>query len=171
MDNSKKGNKWDMLVLAIDPGKTSGFCLAYKSFNSDLPLLVAPYEKVVDVEGMHKELEDYSPDYIICESFAYRPGQSKPWISLISRDLIGVVQLYGKAQDVTVFMQTPAQGMGYFSNEKLKELGLYRRGSEHARDATRHLLYWLNFGSGYQFNVDLRRNELLMPFQLEKMIG
>src|SRR5688500_9687577 len=122
----------------------------------------------MDVEQLTRELEQVDPLNIICESFEYRPYQSSPSISLVSRDLIGVVQLFGKEQNIPVFMQTASQGKGYYTNEKLKELGLYVRGQDHARDATRHLLYWFTFKSEYQYNVDLTNNKKLMRFQMEQ---
>lgn len=159
---------WDMTALAIDPGVTTGFCLAY--IKHDGTFLVAPYEKRATVEEINNELNDIKPDNVICESFAYRPYQSMPSVDLFAKEVIGVVQLWGKSNSKKVFMQTPAQGKGFFSDNKLKELSLYTRRTKHGRDAMRHLLHWFLFGSGYQFQIDLDSAKLCMKFQLEGIV-
>jgi hypothetical protein len=50
-----------------------------------------------------------------------------------------------------VVMQTPSTGKSFYSNEQLKEKGVYKRGIPHGMDATRHLLHWFTFGAGFQY--------------------
>jgi hypothetical protein len=106
----------------------------------------------------HKEfwefLQNIHPDLIICESFEYR-SRARDNLELYSRELIGIANLYNQLNyDTKLIMQSAAQAKAPFDNEKLTSLGVYKKGKEHGRDAMRHFLYWLNFGHGYQFNVN-----------------
>jgi hypothetical protein len=62
-------------------------------------------------------------------------------------------------------MQNPAiQGKkAYFSDVKLKEMGLYQKGDafHHGRSAVKHLLHWTQFGHGAEMQIDLDKAELV----------
>ena len=47
--------------------------------------------------------------------------------------------------------QSASTGKAYYSNDKLKQHGVYVKGTAHARDATRHLLHYITFGEGNQW--------------------
>ena len=146
-----------MKVLAFDPGGTTGIAFLnwkstenYKVQSSEL----GPQEHHVELWNL---LHRMKPEAIVCESFDYRVKSSKgtkmPGINLISRNYIGIIELYCELNDVPLYMQSPSQGgggykhSGFWKNDKLKKLDLYKapEGRQHMADALRHLLYWFSF--------------------------
>lgn len=134
-----------MRVLALDPGRCSGYALAYKDEESfDLCYAQAEWSHIELYEFIWK----LRYTYIICESFEFRQGKQLG-VDLYPCELIGIVKLLSPE----VFMQ-PASVQGkkaYFSDNKLKQMGLYVKGVEHGRSAVKHLLQWFYHGSGYRF--------------------
>lgn len=136
-------------ALAIDPGKTTGFCLAQQDGNK---LFLASFEKEWEVWDIYKYLLEARPGYVICEGFRYRPGQAKPHIVLFPVEVIGVVRLYCHISTTSLFQQDASQGKAFYTDDKLHQLGIYNMHTKHGRDAMRHFLHWFKFGAGFQFN-------------------
>lgn len=88
-----------------------------------------------------------SPREIVCESFQFRQfeGFDKSKVELDSMEYIGVVKLYSQLTGVPVTFQTASMAKNFISDDKLRRLGWYdlTKGMVHARDALRHLLYFL----------------------------
>lgn len=106
-----------------------------------------------DVKEMMQYLLEQRPRVLIYEGFMYR-NRSRAGLELFSRELIGVIKLYG-ATDATceVIEQSPSYALaGHWTDKNLKEAGVYAVANPHANDATRHLLQWYSFGPGYRFN-------------------
>ena len=156
--------KGALRILAIDPGKTTGYC--YGAFK-DGKLYYHPFQSFDAVEDLWDKMQTFQPAHIVCESFEFRKN-SRAGLELFSVQLIGVAHLYEALHphDCTLYMQTAAYGKGYYTDNVLKQSGLYVRGNEHARDATRHLLQWATFGPGYKFNTSKTRDG--WAFMVEK---
>ena len=137
-----------MKVLAVDPGRVTGY--AYGAF-SEGHLYFAPYQQLDDVEEFWDRIDRYKPSHLVVEDFQFRKGAARGGLDLFPMALIGVAQLYSIKRNIGLTMQQPAQGKGYYTDVMLKRLGLYLRGTEHGRDATRHLLQWTTFGPGYKY--------------------
>ncbi len=139
-------------VLSLDPGVTTGWCRADLE-DSFVSLL--PGQGELSHRQIYSLLATYEPHYVVCEDFEYRPGQAKDYIVLTSLEYIGVVKLYAEPSSTRMWiqpklsMQKAAEGKGYYSNDKLKELGVYKRGLPHGMDALRHMLHWFTFKAGY----------------------
>jgi hypothetical protein len=102
----------------------------------------------------HMHTQVYS---VVCESFEFRKGdEHRAGVSLISREYIGVARLFAQERlgqvGQTLVMQTAGAAKGFIpdkprggleANAKLKVLGLYVPGKQHANDAMRHLIYYL----------------------------
>ncbi len=143
-----------MRVISIDPGQMSGYTYADIT---DGKLKFCPFQMVDDVEDLWYRLKKFDPVYIVIESFEYRGGKNQRGVILFSKELIGVARLH---QLITpgcerLFLQTAAQGKGYYTNPVLKQMGVYKPSLDHGMDATRHLLQWATFGFGYQFKADI----------------
>lgn len=128
-------------AVALDPGGTTGVCLVQSGNN--------PWNiTVFHLEGEHHRillrfLLATKPEFIICESFE---NQGNLGALLKPCEYIGIVKLY--AQDtigVKGVWQSASTGKGFFSDDRLKQIGLYADGLKHARDATKHYLYWRCF--------------------------
>jgi len=154
-------------AIAFDPGKTTGFATGEIISGDmrldakpglDLPrvMLVQTAQAKMTHADIFNWLNEYKPDYIICERFDFR-NRARTGLELISRELIGVVNLYtGLNTNCALVMQTASQGKGHWTNDKLKAAHLYRKGQDHANDACRHLLYWYRFGSGAQYGKEFK---------------
>jgi len=142
----------NLKVIALDPGRTTGYAYGEKYRND---LKISYYQAEWDHLNLYGFLEDSPHDYIVCESFEFRQGK-QTGVDLYPCELIGVVNYFDQRVNVQsrLYMQTAAQGKGYYDNDKLKAMDLYKRGLQHGRDACRHLLYWFYFGSGFRFIED-----------------
>ena len=149
-------------VIALDPGGTTGWA---KGLIREGKMGVMSGQDEWNHLALYEELKHTFPNIIICERFDYRKGGKKQeGVELISREYIGVVQLYVQQQQsrfrpghpyyVDIYMQMPQEALGgfYKSPMKLKEAGVYKPGKPHANDAMRHLLQWWDFKEGFQYN-------------------
>lgn len=150
-----------MKAVSFDPGITTGFSLGILDESC---FFVAYEEERLSHRDLWNILQEIQPDHVVCESFEYRNNQHRDNLELYSLELIGVVKLYGHEA-----MQNAAKGKGFYKDEKLKKMGLYRPGVGHGRDAVRHLLHWFTFGPGFKYNAKGTRI-MLAQFQtlLEK---
>lgn len=147
-------DKQKIKVIAIDPGVTTGYC--YAQVEPKKKMQYHPFQALDDVESFWNRLEEFDPDYIVMEDFEYR-NKSRHGLNLFPVQLIGVAHLYeskrqASGSSVAIYMQKASQGKSYYKDSMLKAHGLYTRGIPHGMDASRHLLQWITFGAGYQFN-------------------
>jgi hypothetical protein len=150
---TESGRTVPVIALAIDPGVTSGTCLAW---HDGTVLLVAPDEFPYGLWAMYdlcRAIEGYKgSSHIIYEDFQYRQN-SPTRLNLMPVKMIGVIECCAESAkgEIQYWRQTAAQGKAFYSDARLKQLGIYRKGRKHGRDATRHLMQWLTFGAGSQF--------------------
>lgn len=138
-------------VLSFDPGVTTGICTGLIFPNN--PMEVGSMQKRWEVEDLWWFLDNQKPDVMVYETFEYR-NRSRKGLVLFSRELIGIIRLYGRLHQVPMFDQSAYQGVGgYFTDAQLKEGNVYKPKMVHAMDATRHLLQWYTFGPGYKYNT------------------
>jgi hypothetical protein len=78
----------------------------------------------------------------VTESFEFRQGKQRAGIELVSREYIGVVQLWCDNNEQILHQQTAALGKGFVNDPKLKALNLWSS-SKHSRDATRHAIFYM----------------------------
>lgn len=141
-------------VIAIDPGVTTGIATGIIKLGEAME--VASMQEKMEVEDMWHFLNDQQPDVIVYETFEYR-NRARKGLVLFSRELIGVIRLFGRLHPATVQLhdQSAYEGVGgYFTDKQLKEGNVYKPGNPHAMDATRHLLQWYTFGPGYRYNAN-----------------
>jgi hypothetical protein len=155
---SKANQRWWKMIraLAVDPGKTTGYCLAFSGDEIELQIT----QGRDDVSEFWKVLNNTKPEHLIVEKFEFRRGN---WsgaghggaVDLFPVQLIGVARLYSwNGNECQLHMQSPAMGKSYYTDMILKNNGFYKRGTPHGRDAERHMLHWLKFGYGHQFVQD-----------------
>lgn len=139
-------------ILTLDPGVTTGYVIASLQ-GRRLKLEVGEAQwSLSEIHEAMREICIYRGSHIVYETFEYR-NASRKGLNLTPVKIIGVIELFKDwYEPMTGFWpQTAAQGKGFYSDDKLKSLGVYVKGKKHGRDATRHLLHWLNFGAGSQF--------------------
>ncbi|SRR6266576_2105310 len=152
------------ITLALDPGITTGRALARIE---DDKLLVSCHDAIWSHRMCFDFIEKLKPRHLVVETFEYR-NETRDNLELFSREIIGVAALTSQLwpMEIIYYPQSAAQGKGFYSDQKLKSLGIHDERSVHRRDALRHLLHWWTFGAGYQFNqkqkiVLVGENELL----------
>lgn len=127
-----------MTIIALDPGKVTGWASWTKSFWA---------VGQVEPDGVWPTLlEDFRDiETLIVERFIHRP---KFHVDLTPVEIIGIIKQFSWQYGIPIVWQTPSQAKHYFTNEKLKEMGLYTPGKTHGNDAMRHIQYYLEFGEG-----------------------
>jgi hypothetical protein len=151
-------------ILALDPGKTTGYVEAYYTTDH---LTIGVYEDVYTPREMYDYLKAWlaasnAPTTIIYETFEYR-NRARSGLDLTPVKLIGVIEIFKERHHPLVgfVKQSAATGKAFFNDDRLKQMGAYMPGKKHGRDATRHLLQWANFGAGAQ-HIDLSRCEIFL---------
>lgn len=145
-------------ILAVDPGGDTG--LAMFSYPDKIwKTTVLPYEPLVLYGFFISWLTAYKGNAtVIGERFDYRPvgkynfGGSKaiPKVDLTPREVIGILKLACAQYDVEIVWQSPGDVNGkddavFWTDAKVKHLGLYKPGHVHEMDAVKHILYYRAF--------------------------
>lgn len=158
IDKDKELTEGDMVVetmVAIDPGKTSGYCIGTYV---DKQLFLTPGQEQFTLVGM-SNFVGYLPMrcQIIYEDFEYR-AFSRAGLDLTPVKMIGIIErerelregLHKEENQTYFWKQKAAEGKAFWSNDKLKEAELYVKGKPHGMDAMRHLLQFVHFKYGTQ---------------------
>jgi len=139
-------------VVAFDPGITTGYAMG--DLDEEVgELLVVSGEQKWMPSGLWEFLNEYKPDFLICEDFLFR-NNSRRGLELYPRELIGICKLFSQissAPRCELVMQPPRPTQ-FFSDERLKLEHIYKPGHPHANDAVRHMLHWFQFGQGFKYN-------------------
>lgn len=140
-------------IIAFDPGGTTGWA-SYSAFAIDdvngngtrtyhnetwAQGQLGPEEHHGQLNAL-LELQRVKDYTLVSESFEFR-NRARDGLELISREYIGVIKLFAEEEEVSLYMQTAAQGKGFITDRKIKAAGLWHPGWKHAMDATRHLLF------------------------------
>jgi hypothetical protein len=126
----------EQVILSLDPGGTTGYAIILVSEDTELEVL-----KVGQIKNSLKGfldfhwdvLDDWKIDKIVCESFNLREGIYGADLSAVY--IIGALEALYPAVEINY--QEPAL-KPLCDNDRLKRLGLYIPGKEHAMDAVRH---------------------------------
>lgn len=158
-----------MNAVALDPGITTGYATGIIDDETSVMSVLTGEDKWTHID-LWDFLMNAKPLFIISERFEFRHGFSAKYkggqhgLEMFSRELIGVCYLYSQMYpQCEVKLQPAMKGTGgnYFSDDRLRTLGLFKSGKGHANDAARHLLYWARFKSGSQFVKSYKSGAML----------
>lgn len=90
-----------------------------------------PHETLYDV------ISEIGPKVIVYERFDFRAA--KNGVVLTGVEFIGVIELYANQKCLEATKISPSDGKAFWTDNKLRMLGLYSRGKPHANDAVRIL--------------------------------
>lgn len=136
-------------VIAVDPGGTTG--IAVWRGTDDIESVDLPTWDAVGF--VHRQLEE-SPDLVVCESFRINAHTAKKsQDGLASIESIGALRYLCALKEVSFELQPPSDAKSFAKDDKLKRIGWYIPGTDHCRDAQRHLLLALSRHRA----VDLKR--------------
>lgn len=125
-----------MRVIAYDPGLATGFASWDDGKHATAELDIETMYRTVDME-----VDD--SDIVVCESFVITARTARlsaaPW----SLELIGCIKRACYLAGKELVMQAPSTAKRVASDEHLRNYGWWTPGSDHARDASRHLMYYL----------------------------
>lgn len=139
-----------MRILAIDPGHTTG--IALKDFNEKFfepPYTSMPVGFFSTVKEIHRLINAYFLDLIVVEKFTINAATAKKTTAGSNEaiEIIGATKFMnfyfngGDLDDnIGVEEQKPVDAKNFCTDEKLRRIGWYKPGKDHARDAMRHLL-------------------------------
>ena len=136
-----------MIVMAVDPGKTTGFALL--DWREGYPVPEVQYSAELDFKEYAIKVKECLPHsqntsnfYVACESFIINAQTVRNSQAPYSLEAIGVLKYlcwesgYDPSQ---IAFQAPVNAKNMFPNPKLKALGTWHRGGDgHANDAIRH---------------------------------
>ncbi len=127
-------------VVGIDPGGTTGLC-RFEGSHLDVCKQLDLYEL-----GDWLSTELAPEDILVVEAYRLRASSAKSMIgnSFPAPEAIGLIKYMAYDRCIPLVMQSPAQ-KEFFTNERLKALGVYQTGHRHANDAIRHVLYYRAF--------------------------
>lgn len=135
-------------VLGLDPGETTGMCLMVGTrLEREEQLKTKTVEDGIDI--LQKVLDELSPDVIAYEDYrvyAWEVEKHK-WAALHTPKLIGSIIAISRMSGIECVGRMAYAAKNFVTDDKLKAWGLYTKGKRHARDATRHAVYQLVFGS------------------------
>ena len=126
-------------ILAVDPGKTTGYSIWSAKDRIDGELYVEAF-----LDFAWDKLEHGNIDVVVCERFVINARTAQltqaPW----SLEQIGALRFMCKKFDVDFVLQNASDAKKFATDKLLTNYGWPRPpGGGHARDAQRHLLVYL----------------------------
>lgn len=168
-----------MRILSFDPGGTTGWAY-HDLYQGELTGGPKIEGGQIGPDDHHAELWELiyrrNPDLIIYEQFDYRLKKDKqtglevPGIVLVSKEYIGIIKLWHqKMPKCKIHAQSSSYGgaggksqKAFWTDEKLKVIGVYVPGCPHENDAKRHLLMYVTEGP-------LQRKDYLHMFKPKRV--
>lgn len=135
-----------MRVLAVDPGQATGLALyeacgqglalpeRFEAWVCNDPMAAIDRVRLETVEGL---------DAVVVEGFTISGPRARD--ANLTIEIIGALRWICHKRDVPFVVQQPGEGQRFAGPkwEKLRRLGWYRSGPDHARSAAAHLLLYL----------------------------
>lgn len=154
------------IVIGLDPGGTTGIAwwsAVRNVYNAEQIQHCDTDSQLLSLmTHIGIQTREHGPlrTHIVCEKFEFRLDErDRTKIDYTAAEVIGALR-YWRANylpDVTLVMQGATKGKGFWTDDKLKKLGVWVPGKKHAMDALRHVLAYRVF--------DLGHKELLEPFR------
>lgn len=172
-------------IMAVDPGGTTGIA-TFNYYTRVWKTFQVPY-RPIDLYELFQGLlvgSDYPGNEVVVigERFDYRPvgkynfGGSRaiPKVDLTPRNVLGILDLACDYAGIEIVWQAPADVNGddgkktkdpsvFWTDDRLKHLGLYKAATIHAMDAVKHILYYRSF--------TLKEEELFYALRPTKITG
>lgn len=130
-------------LLTLDPGETTGLCTFYQGNKSffvtqlETPTIERGIQEIRHyLEHMqHVRMEDY-------KVYAHKAGDHAG-LRLHTSELIGCIKTLCYQNAIPYTLKLAMHAKQFWTDEKLKAVGLYSPGLKHGRDALRHALFYL----------------------------
>jgi len=130
-------------IIALDPGGTTGIASTMIDTNRGKCGVIATRQMVGDHHTkLYRFLISEAPSVVVCENFVYQNRMKK--VALDSVEYIGVAKLYCQMTKTAYRGQMAGSAKALWTDDKIKQLGLWEKGQQHAMDAVRHLLLFVD---------------------------
>ena len=133
-------------VLAVDPGDTTGYCVFD---NCQLTEAGQLGTKGALVEPIRDLIERVQPSVVVAEEYRIYPDKALEHTHSVvpTIKLIGALEYVCRQRGIPIYFQAAATAKGFGTDDKLEMWGFWQRGQQHARDAIRHAIHYILFGS------------------------
>jgi hypothetical protein len=142
-------------IVALDPGETTGIAIRIADQNNislqqwNTKDLESGATNIGFLLSTLKNREERAPVRIICEDYkvySWKADDHK-WSGVHTLQLIGALRIIAHQLGIPILFQMAYVGKTFVTDNKLLQWGVYNKGLRHARDAERHLLHHLIFGT------------------------
>jgi len=166
MDNYK-------VTIGVDPGGTTGLAAYYYELQQWYRTQISNCDtreglrRVTSmIHGIYRRCEPFLAKptvHILCEQFDFRKDeQFRDKIDYTAREVIGVLKYeFGFVDFVRLDFTGASLGKGFWTDDKIRRLGLWEPGNKHAMDATRHVLRYRTF--------ERNERDLLRPLRMTQL--
>lgn len=139
-------------ILGLDPGETTGVAIftADVADTTDFKIRLMQLETkdvgqgYLELEGL---VEEERPDHIRAEEYRVYSWKADSHSNQIlhTPQLIGAIKVLSLLHGIPLSFKMAQHAKAFWNDDNLKACGLYSPGQKHARDALRHLLFYLTF--------------------------
>ncbi len=139
------------IVLALDPGETTGWSIL-EVLPTEISLIAQGQYKSWPInsglEGLTNIVNEFKPTFIVVEAYhvyAWRLNEHT-FSEVPTIQLIGMIKTIALQRSINFGEQTAQTGKAFFTDQRLKSLGIFFEGQKHARDSLRHACQFVTFG-------------------------
>jgi hypothetical protein len=152
-NEAKKITPFRGRLLALDPGETTGYAVFQGQPETGYDWLAIDQIKTWPEHDAYSNiwmlLQSEKPSLVVNESYRIYDWKSDDhkWSQVNTVQVIGCIWTLCFHYEIQRAGEQSAQNAkGFWTDERLKEFGLYFPAIRHGRDATRHALHYLCFG-------------------------
>jgi hypothetical protein len=153
LNREKKITPFRGTILALDPGETTGYAVFYgdgvAAYDWEIIDQVKTWPEIDAVRSLSLLLDQIKPNLVVAEQYRVYDWKSDDhkWSAVNTVQVIGCVWTLCVQRAIPLVWQSAQNAKGFWTDDRLKEYNLYQAGVRHGRDATRHALQYLCFGS------------------------
>lgn len=139
-----------MKIITIDPGVTTGYGSGAVFAHGEIECEFGQNSDQLDFcAWLDAELREEretegqtAPIVVVCEEFRITQATLRKSRQTASLELIGVARWLADKWDAQFVLQAPADAKRLGTDARLKALGWWTPGKDHANDAARHMLLY-----------------------------
>jgi hypothetical protein len=151
VNKAKKVTPYEGTILALDPGETTGYSV-FHAASETIEMVASGQVKTWPMKNCVTELANLlnqKPTLVVHEVYSIYEWKTDThaWSDVPTLRVIGSLETLCIQAGIPYISQTAQVAKGFCTDEKLKAWGFYQQGQKHARDAIRHGLYFLLFGT------------------------
>lgn len=139
-------------LLAFDPGETTGWTAmtvdASRQIFIDAQGQLDTWPMEVGLPNVERVFEAFEPNFVVYEAYhvyAWRL-QEHTFSEVPTIQLIGMIKTISLQRSINFGEQTAQTGKAFFTDDRLKRMGIFFEGQKHARDSLRHACQFVTFG-------------------------